>query len=533
MNIDFLMFTNDGHNPYHYVNGRGGLGYKPNGNMLGTGSGAPSRVRYDPTVIQIMREVYFDNPQVMYVINAVSNGSQRENVIDIFENYYYETMDNIREEEPELLTASNVDNQELSESDNEIEDIKIEGGMIGGMAKRDEYGKLKSQYIDDNDDENMLDVNTEELPELINMDKTLKNEPEKKINIFMSEIFDIAKAHNDDLEDYNDNVLNIHDLDRRRQDAINSFDSLFDAVENIITDRNVNFGGDNIITLMKIRDKLISGEKINYIENLEGSENAIKNIKKLNYTLNDFDDLSERIDHFSETSRKSKDATTRGNISEEILTENPLLLQSIDHDNSKFKNSKDITAFSRDYRNKINDITNGNPNDLLQYVPIDGIKSNTLWELKSFSLDKNSKFRNEYSVTKLKDGKSNYNNKPIIYNFLYNVENPNFSHVTYDEYIEKPQLYGKITSLDNISFIYNNEQPIRILPERTKGYKYFFLENTPKGFRYANPIEDINEHKLENKKFKISQKPFRSIPATYELQNKHKNVREFINERRK
>ncbi len=65
-----------------------------------------------------------------------------------------------------------------------------------------------------------------------------------------------------------------------------------------------------------------------------------------------------------------------------------------------------------------------------------------------------------------------------------------------------------------------------ILPIRKKGYKYYFMESTPKNMRFINPLEQMKEHNFTQKNGKyiveISQEKFRNLAPTYERQNKNR-----------
>lgn len=510
------------------------------------------------------------------------------------------------------------------------------GNMIGGMAMRDANGNLKTQFYSmDNGIFNydvMKDYNLEEIPQLIDYDIGMNEyNANKKANFLLSEIYDIAKINNDDIEDYNNENFDINEKLRRQQELLSAIhvlnEEFISTISTISTQNNLSpYSGNIYAVIESIKNDIENGRKNNETFINETENYKVHNeLEKLNYNLNDFSPNEQRPDYeyyfdrtqrqasraideyknlkkkgtreeletfklanpdIEETKNKSGDYDSgiyRGFISEDEITNNPLITTVIDNDNSKLKNSKDLTAYNDNFLTSIDNFLNNKfiksdeplsieqlnrinkrkedyIDKLLKYLPFDGIKNHTIYELKSFTLrDKNTKYADEYAMTKLQESEYTINGDKYHFKFIYNVDNPEITSngkikgVSYDLY--DPDIHGNIKNVKNISMTIkpkNSNEEIKIkniLPERNEGYNYFFLENTPKGFRFVNPTKEIkkgheefetNENYFDDygnlrtkktKKLKISQKHFNRLPPTYERQNKHKNVYDFIRER--
>lgn len=478
------------------------------------------------------------------------------------------------------------------------------GNMIGGMAMRDANGNLKTQYFKKEptgelNKKKMTNINVEELPDLINMDPEVA--PEEKEKYYMTEISDMVRIYNQDKRNENLEILTPQEKQIRKEQLIRGINALsaditnpekieiIEALKEIIEKKPKNERRklEPSETLNKINENITkqssdlfnqmnekaSKEKDSYkllndeIKTLKGlKRNALNDsdtekLEELEILLREKIEERNKIDRENPNIKESKDINTlRGMDSEDYLTSHSQIFKSVDNDNSKFKNTKNMNAYAPNFNKTINDHLEGNTKEaqelyrkkLLSYIPFDGVKKNSIWELKSFGTN-NKKFNNysnEYNQTKLKN--SNFdlnignNNDHINFTWKYKVERPTIIagqkiYSTYETY--RPELNGKIIGIENIKLEItprNGGNTItidNILPIRKKGYKYYFMESTPKNMRFINPLEQMKEHNFIQKDGKdiveIRQEKFRNLAPTYERQNKNKTVKSFLYERKK
>ena len=111
-------------------------------------------------------------------------------------------------------------------------------------------------------------------------------------------------------------------------------------------------------------------------------------------------------------------------------------------------------------REKIKKVLRDN---FLQYYPIDGIKNNTLWELKSYKTPTKNDKTQELQPTKIKGYKQ--------YQIRYKQNNEG-------DWV-----------VDNI---YDTIYKMNTLPERQNGYKYHWGFNNKDGIANTNPLKSPN-----------------------------------------
>lgn len=429
--------------------------------------------------------------------------------------------------------------------------------MIGGMPVRTAKGKIKSQYFDnktgDLDYENMANYDPEEIPQLIDRDYHLKNKPIEKLNILFNEITDLSKIYNDDIEKGSEKNEILKKIDLLTN-------NIYDYLNNQTDEKELNEYGYLVVILMKIKNQILNKEPITKIalidektkEEILFSPKIKQMIKKFNKII-----IHDESDFYYDThsqayEKNPKDtAIERGNIAEDILTKNSLIMTAFDGDNSTFKNTKDKTAYSKEYQDWLNNklITDQKIDNLLQYMPFDGIKKKSIWELKSFEVDVYGTPKTDYNQSKFGVSKFNHDNRIYTFTFLYNVENPVIINgkkrpETLFEYESNTDgSLGKIININSIKAeIEETGQPKtiikNILKKREKGYNYYLLESTNHGFRGINPLDDFSNRPKEKEpsiqpKYKIGSKYRRTFPSSYELQNQHPDVENFIREREK
>ena len=486
--------------------------------------------------------------------------------------------------------------------------FKIKYGLMkrmkGGMSFRGADGKLNTEYVKyDKEfinksgrkgrfDPNILQtINMDELPELVKLDPSVNEEKGEDQKIYYTQIADIFKVHNDDLEGKNGEDENgefkkekIRDLnilkDEIKNTTIKNFiEEKIEDIENDIeltpiTNKYINSldEGDVKDFCLKYNSTLKGNTSVDFTSHSEASkkesdrilperekqqlyikygttkdnilekkiEEEVKNKRNTMNTMyrkGDYENNRRRADDYNDAKKElekfisAKPNIIRGNISEDFLSENPTILTAIDNDNSSFFNTKEIHGFSKPFANLLNEQLPTYKDAILRTIPIDGIKKNTLWELKSFTSPEN----NEYNTTKFIGTENQFfGNKKIRYQFLYNVEGS-----------RKPKSFlqldpnDKIISLNNIDVIINDANPnpnpnpeeiIKLLPKRNAGYQYYFFENNPNNYRFTNPLNyimdinrDYNNKLLEGEtptNYVFGKKYFRTLPNTYEMQNR-------------
>lgn len=244
----------------------------------------------------------------------------------------------------------------------------------------------------------------------------------------------------------------------------------------------------------------------------------------------------------------------RGRLTENELIQDESLLASIDGDNSKAKFSADETGLNpafvtfldsragiittdkdgvnRDYKEKF-----------LEYFPIDVIKRNTIWEIKSWENPK------KYSTTKFLKAQPSYwykvdeggTEKQVKEYHQYDYE----YLVTDSSGVTRTRLLQTILPDDTILGLKNITATITIkkdgttsylhekmLPEKPAGeyYDYYILESGKKNIRYYNVLQNLPEiqsaittvpdyaTKTSGFDIPLNQSKFYKLPRTYERQ---------------
>jgi hypothetical protein len=152
----------------------------------------------------------------------------------------------------------------------------------------------------------------------------------------------------------------------------------------------------------------------------------------------------------------------RGDETEEILKVIPELFEDVDKDNSEIFNTKDyknILYWSDEFKDIINE-------DIAKHFPVDEIKKNTIWEIKSYKKPLSESVK--LSDTKI-DGTNEYD-------------------IVYKNY---PSNGGVKTKIENIYYLGKDKTKyIPTLKENENGYDYYIGFNLKDKFAHYKPLED-------------------------------------------
>lgn len=267
----------------------------------------------------------------------------------------------------------------------------------------------------------------------------------------------------------------------------NDWDDLFDKIKNDdgLTDNQKKnlllneLGDTSFYNYDEDSNKYIKDQSKNlfkkigdYLQNnLNTTEEEIKNIKDKGKNI--AKDKNYTNPYFTTMDNlANNDPITRGDLTEDNLNdEQKANLKLLDNDKSNPLNTKDLNAYNpefikvlkKDFKLKTDDEIK---KKILRYFPVDIIKDNTIWEIKSYG-DK-SKISNEFQTTKLDGYKGWVNNKNFEYKFNYSND-------------------GKKVS--NIDFLYKGKS-IPTLKQNNNGYDYYWYLSNSSGTRYFSPLKD-------------------------------------------
>jgi hypothetical protein len=306
------------------------------------------------------------------------------------------------------------------------------GGMIGGMAKYNAEGDIVERLERRDNPEDEIQAETLEITEYIDEINDADNLSDKqKFNEIMKQVGDLKELYKDS------------EITETGKELIKS---KLGHINNVLSEDKYD----------KFNPKDYKYEKV------KGNPLYEKFYEEANY-----------------------DPTERGNISEEQIMKYDIdtgILEDYDGDKSRAFDSKNILAYDPEYikflsgnrfdnnwnyqnlpidkRTKLRDHLR---NEFLQYYPIDTIKNDTLWELKSYkSPTKNNKTQ-DLQQTKI-EGQNQYELR-----YKQNNKGEWVVDNIYDKVIKK-----------------------NTLPERQNGYKYFWGFNNVDGIAEANPLKSSN-----------------------------------------
>jgi len=429
--LDYLMLDNGGCDPFHYMSGNGGLGYKPHEPYIhGVGSGFNSYKNKFNTKHHFPK----DKSHTLIELSKIT-GYDKDGLQTIYNKgigAYHTNPQSVRPQvkSPEQWAMARVYAAINPKSKaSRVDKSHLIKHMRGGMAGIDPDDPEKiflgtHRFIDS--DNNTLDVNDDIIERIGEL--AAKKDPEinNKIKDFIAneiiELEDIKNAQNQDV------------VEKYRTEYIK-----------ILKEMNVKKPEYN-----KLIDKIED-------ENLETDTLYSQADKR---SINDFD---------------------RGNKTEDIIDENPQILSKIDGDNSKAYNTKKVNApyYNPEFIQTLKDIYKDKKpkekfkdwveKEYLQFVPVDAMKQNTIWELKSHK--DNKKDFQPYSKTKI-EGYRNPN-EGVNYEILFmdNNKNPNKK------------------MLKNIYFSHEGKST-PVLVDNPKGYNYLTLFNNQDSRSYYNAMVD-------------------------------------------
>ena len=333
------------------------------------------------------------------------------------------------------------------EADKEVMQRAIKGGMIGGMVETNiDTGKLQSYLMDIYKTDNW-----DKLFNKIKNDDGLTDNQKK--NLLLNELGDV--------------IFYNYDEESNSQIKSQSRD-LFKDISNYLKN------------------------------NLSVTETDIENIKsKAKAKAKDSEYENPYFNKMNELA--NFDHETRGNMTEDNLGVNqPANLSILDKDNSEVKNTKDLSAFNQNFIKVLREDFNLTDDEIkekvLKYFPVDIIKDNTIWEIKSYG-DKN-KSSNDFQLTKLKGFTGDVSKNGILRQF---------------EYVFNYTDDGK--KVKNIIFKYGDGNKINVLKKNDDGYDYYWYLSNKTGTRYFSPLKD-EKYKEE---------------AIKDLENKNIDINDFIN----
>ena len=504
--LDDIMVINDGFNPnssLRYYCYSGGLGYKPTPfNMVGGTMNDVYNEKYTYNKKNILHNIFDDKIETLD--EYLEDEEEKKDIED--KEYLEGEKKNIEDKEyikkmNKYKSYYNLKKEKYNDNINTLNFLKIDkigSEMIGGMAFQNiNTGNLDHELFEKYGVDNMND--------LIDFVMNSNLNDKEKYNFLLKEGTDIL-------------------IDLKKKAQISNNNEL---------EKDVNDSSSKIIGLLNdFKDK-------GYKKSDDQKEllKAIKN-DKINDEINPHYDLS-----FS-TAKQSKDTFTeqseeRGNIVEDDLTKNNIILEIIDDDNSTAYNTKDLNAYNLDFLNALIKMELGNPDfknltnvnqipsqmekllydKFLQYVPVDIIKDNTIWEIKSFnksitpnndkqmmSETKLKGFENKFWVDLNQRLGNGYSIKatPYSYDFKYidNGSNKKVDNI-YFKFKTPISFYGKPTDK---KFDYE----IPIFKTNNNGFDYYWLYDNKDKIGYINPLKEDNFKKynkqLNNPNTKVNDK---------------------------
>lgn len=414
--------------------------------------------------------------------------------------------------------------------------------MIGGMAfQNPDTGRYTHEWFEDfgvNDMEELIN-DVVETPALSNVEK---------MNFLLKEFLDFEG----DLKERN---LSINDTVAEMERS-HIASKLYEHIQEF-REKGYNLTEDQAIELDKITDDPTYKENPLFIHE---REKAIENFPI------------------------EKESTERGNYTEDDFTNSYLFTDLIDGDKSKLYNTKLLEAYSDEFKNALVYITsNGKYNnfneldiipkhemveirdkimhDFLQYVPIDLIKGNTIYEVKSFSKPLNQKGSQNIQKSKL-FGFNNKNEDGNLISYAFGltdderkVENILFTYKSGKSSEIKEDKEGNLYEDETYKFILKD---IPILKNKPNGYKYIWLFSNKDTTGYTDPLKpDIFKNLLKqyehilrmelknpdsesNKYLQIRNKNFKIMPNSYmqifkdrlkrnlDLKTKNKLIKKYV-----
>jgi hypothetical protein len=473
-----------------------------------------------------------------------------------------------------LLKRNNKLKKYSDELDNEKKELDLE---------REENSKKINELNDklDNIDYTELNKVVDDLDDkIISYNNKLKKYTQKNKDFLEAESEEkISKKSYDDKKIEINNKENI--LNNKFKEKLSSnesekkkTDKKYKKQEEVIKTNKSSIEGQKKLLedeekILEDEEKLLNKEEKDITNKKSKRESQIEPRGKIKDKLKEYDNEGSPI--FTENTNL---AIQRGLDWETLNEKNQFLLKAIDGDNSQVENTKTSTRYSNEFIDFLNVIDkeyedkeksgedmkyDKNKDQLLGVMPVDFIKNNTLYELKSKALITGGKYQDEYGDTKFQgtenilvkatDFDENRRPKPysaraIKFDILYNVKRDRVSAIQvlpFNKIIRKDKHGIKKDEIINVNNIeaticrpkfkwdkdtrkyktdytdVEDERTFNILRNNRDGYNYYLLESTPKKIRYVNVkniINDLNDPIDRN--YYIPQSKFRNIPKSYE-----------------
>jgi len=534
--IDELMFNVDNNNPYRHnlIYGYGGLGYKPTKyNMVGG-------ELYDGDSDSDSDGEYSDMAESLLIDN-INDLNDRFDTLKIDElklmKNYQNQLEDVINEKPnkddddihilnEIEQSRNLINKILYDIDNKnrlIYDYDIKRGI----KKYNEYDNLDEYLDDEEEDVNLKDYITIynhliNKPVLTIQEKKLLEYIKKKMRVNRLMIGGMAYPDADNPNEmFDEHILSIKE--KYPDLNIKTLDEYLEAViqsELINEDRKISELNKQLSDLefeKEINDAKGKNKNYELDKNIDKSLNIInkyfekdekreiKALEKPYYQpeTNEFYDRNEKEaenEYPSKTKIGIKEKNTeRGDIFENdaiVYDDETQLLYNIDKDKTIPYDTKELEPYTKEFLEyslkkigidkNLNDITEDDMDNLrdkvLKYIPIDVVKDNTLWELKSFG----EKIKNygKYGLQSLSTTKMD--TSPIFKN-----KNEPYFNVSFK--------YNKVGDEWRVKNIFtDNGIPLF----KNNNFKYYWMFNNPDGIGYYNPLTNKNFEPIEEKKNK-------------------------------
>ena len=400
----------------------------------------------------------------------------------------------------------------------------------GGMAKQDiNTGKIIDELYED------YNVNTfEELIERIDQDVSLTDE--QKRNMFLKEFIDNSVMYKDAKENNDDEL---------KKEAKENMILLNEALGNLAKRNFSVFEDKDVQDLIQTLSHKKPAEQT--IEELE--KDLTEGAEKVNLDY-------QQNPHYDYANQKAKDKFERGDIVEDELDKNRYFLELIDEDKTPSYNTKDLDGYNPDFVKEMTRIITGDmTNDLdtlpdniknhfvnemkdefLKFVPVDIIKGNTIWEIKSFNIDIYKKGNQPMKYSKL-DGYSGTFYRPLPDN--EHIKGKYSYSFDYDKNANKiKNIYfnfdGKVKKFDKTLKKINFNVPV--LKPNTNDYNYYWAFDNEKSFGYINPVKYMNAIKSKSyigdddkKYYEVDNKLIKKLPYTYtqiltDIRKRNKNL---------
>jgi hypothetical protein len=510
LTIDEIMFTTDGINPFRFLPS-GGLGYTPylsiTGGALTDGEESDDDYGFDDDMVK------------SYLMDSLRDLNKRFGDLtpDEFEQMieYQTRLEELIREQGQLDEDDEfmLNEIELSRNliDKVLKDFKDRQRLIHSYDIERGFKKEEEpEYEEDTEEEEPIKKKVKKpIKKVVKQYNYPVYEPKVKKRIKMKGKGPIYPDINDPSKLLDENV-------EKAKEKGFDVDNIYELIEGVdispdLTDeKKYKFIKEKLDELDELdkRNKGFGNKRdLRLEENIQNLKEYIQSkLEKEEYLEQSIEDKSKPITMNELYERNEEEAgkvlgevndTLRGNLFEKEVGKFDSdigILQFIDKDKSIVNNSKEVEGYSDDFINHIiqkyniknkdgsyKDKSTLDKNDkdlldekILKFFPIDIIKDNTLWELKSFGNDLSSPYGQEIQITKL-NGYVNHNDN--------------------SRYI---MVYEKIDGKMKVKNIYykDGENTIPIL--KKDGYEYYWMFNNKDNIGYVNPlkIKDFQPEKI-------------------------------------